>query len=446
MSSPQDHYDYDDEDTRFLLPQNVGIATEDVEDYRPGGLHPVHLGDTFDGGRYNIVHKLGSGGYSTHEKKWVALKIVTAEQSTFVLDKTALSQQAISGLLASGTPGYIAGYLRQFSFEGPNGHHPCLVLPVLGPSASDLFYGFCSRLRPWIARKAGYEVTKALAALHSQGLCHGESDIINLFGPPATGELQTESGEETGPEAPRYIVKALDFLSSPSNIITNDIKITDFDQCFAAASPPKENAGPASDVWALGCCLFRLRSGESPFENPYQVTSPADLLAYVIQTLGDLPPEWQEILWDDEGQPTRDPSKGMPLDKSEDELPRPLKGLVCKIWDGPEGRLVQTGTASGPEVDDGRDHHFGERIPYPACFSNMAWKPTAVKVDNTYLYGYNDECLKAVKKLPQIAKHEADLLLDLLSKIFIYDPKRRPTAKELLEHPWFRMDGEDAST
>lgn len=29
-------------------------------------------------------------------------------------------------------------------------------------------------------------------------------------------------------------------------------------------------------------------------------------------------------------------------------------------------------------------------------------------------------------------------LLDLLKKIFVYDPKNRITAKEALKHPWFR--------
>jgi len=30
------------------------------------------------------------------------------------------------------------------------------------------------------------------------------------------------------------------------------------------------------------------------------------------------------------------------------------------------------------------------------------------------------------------------LFLDLLQKIFVYDPNRRITAKEALQHPWFK--------
>ncbi|KAK4207539.1 kinase-like domain-containing protein [Rhypophila decipiens] len=148
--------------------------------YRPGGFHLVHLGDTLDDGpaRYKIVHKLGFGGFSTvwlardehvFQSKWVALKISTANQWRMIRDK----QDAISTMYGSGALGNITGYRRMFTFEGPNGVHLCVVLPVLGPSASDLSRGLDCRLRPWLARKVGYEVAKALAKLHSHDLCHG---------------------------------------------------------------------------------------------------------------------------------------------------------------------------------------------------------------------------------------------------------------------------------
>lgn len=73
----------------------------------------------------------------------------------------------------------------------------------------------------------------------------------------------------------------------------------------------------------------------------------------------------------------------------------------------------------------------------------MVWKPTAIKVDNIYLQGYNRESLMLLKAIPEILEHEADLLYDLLSKIFVYNPERRPPAKEVLSYPWFHMDGHD---
>jgi hypothetical protein len=46
-------------------PSNLLFTQEPVSKYRPGGFHPVRLGDTFKGGRYTIHHKLGWGGFST---------------------------------------------------------------------------------------------------------------------------------------------------------------------------------------------------------------------------------------------------------------------------------------------------------------------------------------------------------------------------------------------
>lgn len=37
---------------------------EDLEDYKYGGYHPVHIGDEF-AGRYVVVRKLGWGHFST---------------------------------------------------------------------------------------------------------------------------------------------------------------------------------------------------------------------------------------------------------------------------------------------------------------------------------------------------------------------------------------------
>lgn len=39
-------------------------SEEDLDRYRPGGYHPVHLGDVFND-RYVVVRKLGYGQYST---------------------------------------------------------------------------------------------------------------------------------------------------------------------------------------------------------------------------------------------------------------------------------------------------------------------------------------------------------------------------------------------
>lgn len=74
------------------------------------------------------------------------------------------------------------------------------------------------------------------------------------------------------------------------------------------------SASPVSDIWALSCSIFRLRSGEGPFSG-YEVMSLGDLMKAIIQALGDMPSSWEDTLFDHDGQPTKTPVKGKPLEK-----------------------------------------------------------------------------------------------------------------------------------
>jgi serine/threonine-protein kinase SRPK3 len=44
---------------------DLGVTQEKLSKYKPGGYHPICLGDSFKGGRYIVRHKLGWGGFST---------------------------------------------------------------------------------------------------------------------------------------------------------------------------------------------------------------------------------------------------------------------------------------------------------------------------------------------------------------------------------------------
>ncbi|KAK0703997.1 hypothetical protein B0T26DRAFT_757493 [Lasiosphaeria miniovina] len=72
------------------MPADGDIDVEELDGYCEGGFHPVQLGDLLGrGGRFRVVHKLGTGGFGTvwlcHDKlarKWRAVKITTAKHST----------------------------------------------------------------------------------------------------------------------------------------------------------------------------------------------------------------------------------------------------------------------------------------------------------------------------------------------------------------------------
>lgn len=66
----------DDDEVFYHLTAPV----EDVEGYKVGGYHPVHLNDSRLGGRYLVIRKLGHGSYSTmwlvHDRKYVLLHLL----------------------------------------------------------------------------------------------------------------------------------------------------------------------------------------------------------------------------------------------------------------------------------------------------------------------------------------------------------------------------------
>jgi serine/threonine protein kinase len=277
-----------------------------------------------------------------------------------------------------------------------------------------------------------------------------EEDLTKLFGAPETAPLETESGEEAGPEAPRYIVKPLDFIAWGENIVSWNVQLLDFDQSFPISSPPEDllgtpveflapevavgsRASPASDVWALGCSIFRLRSGKGPFAS-IEAWTPRDITKFIACTLGDIPDSWQPVLFDAQGRPTRDPEEGTPLTLLTDR--RSLRDLVYGIYDRPENGVIETGKIRS----DHQAWDENDNIPYPPCFADMVWKPKATKIDNVYLHGYDDGTDELLEAMPKILETEAALLYDLLSKVFVYDPAERITVEEMLKHPWFHID------
>lgn len=53
------------DDLSQFEPSNLLYTQERIQNYRPGGFHPVSLGDTFKDGRYKVHHKLGFGEFSS---------------------------------------------------------------------------------------------------------------------------------------------------------------------------------------------------------------------------------------------------------------------------------------------------------------------------------------------------------------------------------------------
>lgn len=154
---------------------------ERLEDYRPGGYHPIRIDDRLHK-RYRIVHKLGHGTFSTawlaldeQTSKYVAIKVGTADADRREAD---ILSQLTTGVAAcshaADKASMIAMAVDRFIFDGPNGTHPCFVTVPARCSLMDAKEASDPRLFQLdVARSLAAQLAMAVSLVHSQGYAHG---------------------------------------------------------------------------------------------------------------------------------------------------------------------------------------------------------------------------------------------------------------------------------
>ncbi|KAI1357397.1 kinase-like domain-containing protein [Xylaria arbuscula] len=411
----------------------LGIITaEDPEYYCQGGYCPVDISQLISR-HFRIVHKLGHGGFATvwlardeRKNRYVALKIVAAEHSeTYeTLPKIASLRQSF--------PAFFLAELERFFIDSPNGRHLCQVFPVLGPNLASLTDFHC-RLYPDIARDFARQITQAVEAMHSHGLCHGGECIRFMF-PPEKEKIELRPGFETISKlrAPTYAVQAMNLTQLPSKYLSNQLCILDFDQTYSSQDTPRSilrisprylapetifemRNGPPADVWALGCLIFRMRCGPDIFLQDIFESPDNTVFAMYTSLGGHLSEHWKKVPFDSYGWPA-----------SRDSLE--VDDTYCDFSGDYNIR--------GPSLREDVETTFDVNGPQNVDDEDGAVKFRRYLPREAYELGRLRPEWAAKNAIP-ISREEADSFLALMLQVFEYDPEKRITASAMLAQPWF---------
>ncbi|CAB9499444.1 SRSF protein kinase 1 [Seminavis robusta] len=203
-TSDDDHDDDDDDDAEGEEDKSSESGEDYTDDedegesgYKPGGYHPVNVGDVFNQGRYVVIKKLGWGHFSTvwmvKDRKaqaagkgthFYALKVQkSAEHYTeaamdevelldciaqkrkheaTLLGNPSTDEEGVTAVQMVDHAKFSATLHDSFFHTGPNGRHMCMVFSMLGCNLLSVIKAFNYRGIP-------IEVVKRMI----QGVCKG---------------------------------------------------------------------------------------------------------------------------------------------------------------------------------------------------------------------------------------------------------------------------------
>lgn len=316
---------------------------ESIEDYKPGGYHPVRIGDTFtsDANRYRVVQKLGWGHFST---VWLCVSLLTGEFYALKIVKLGANYsdaardeiRILRTLQDQDDDDFdfcskrrsvcnVVSLVDSFLVTGVNGTHLVMVFELMGENLLHLVYKYRSeRLQlqqlpllcrdPLIPFKTVKSIAKDLLSslhyMHQKGVIHTdlkpENILLSYDGNVTLDVKSSLTINDNFQILPSTPLKApLEALNSSLQVKIADLgnathtqfHFTNNIQTRQYRAPEiilrYKSWGSLADIWSLGCLLFELLTGDYLFDpkDGAQFSKDDDHLAQMIELLGHFPPE-----------------------------------------------------------------------------------------------------------------------------------------------------------
>lgn len=249
-----------------------------------------------------------------------------------------------------------------------------------------------------------------------------EDEVLRILGRPIQNQVHEGLGEGHDKSiAPQYLVYPVKWQDVDTQYIGEQPCLIDFGEAFKVLQPPEDLgipgpyrspelildkvAGFGSDLWALGCTLFEIRTGRKLF-NTFDDEDDAYLDA-IVQVLGKLPEPWWSTTWNERKRLYKDETDehGLAIAAAE---PR-------ELTDGPGVGTTQ--------------------IVHPSVAENA--RSLLDKLAPGLWYLSDDS--RGSDRHRDISQREREAFAHLLSQFLEYDPKHRINTKAALDHEWFKL-------
>ncbi|KAL5117959.1 serine threonine protein kinase CMGC group [Pleosporales sp. CAS-2024a] len=279
-------------------------------------------------------------------------------------------------------------------------NHICIVTDLYGQSVFDFLKsnGFVPFPSSHI-QKFAKQLFTSVAFLHDLNLIHTDLKPENIL--LVNNNYQTFTYNRTVPSSSTTVNRS---ARHRKVLLDPEIRLIDFgsatfnDEYHSSVVSTRHYRAPEiilnlgwsfpCDIWSIGCILVEFFTGDALF----QTHDNLEHLAMMEAVCGG-------------------------------KIDRDIIRAVAK----------QDKASSRNSANSATRYFRNSKLDYPNAETNKASK----------------KYVKAMKKLPETIPSHTEFnrqFLDLLRQIFVYDPKKRITAKEALQHPWFRESLMDDGT
>ncbi|MGE3762422.1 MAG: protein kinase, partial [Kofleriaceae bacterium] len=239
-------------------------------------------------GKYELTRKLAEGGFGT---LFVAKDTALDRELVikFLLPEHANNDQVVQRFLQEGRslakivhPGivtvYETGEVRGSGTRADGSAY--IIMELLHGETLSQRLKRVGRLSVSVAMEVCRQVANALQAAHEQGIVHRDlkPDNIMLVRDPALSIGERAKVLDFG------IAKLAKSSATPSNATQDGLVFGTPIYMSPEQAKSTASAGPASDIYSLGCILFELLVGRPPFDG-----SMAELIAHHILTPPPVP-------------------------------------------------------------------------------------------------------------------------------------------------------------